>query len=456
MKKNNSFVSKKVDLESMRYFIMAKKNRDERNLKFETLQLHVGQENADPVTDSRAVPIYQTSSYVFRNSDHAAARFGLSDAGNIYGRLTNPTEDVFERRIAALEGGVAALAVASGAAAITYTIENLAQNGDHIVAAKNIYGGSYNLLAHTLPQYGIETSFVNIFDEDEVKAAIKDNTKAIFIETLGNPNSDVVDIEAIAKIAHDRKIPLVVDNTFATPYLVRPIEYGADIVVHSATKFIGGHGTTIGGVIVDSGKFDWEASGKFASLVDPNPSYHGISFTKAVGAAAFVTKIRAILLRDTGATLSPFHAFFFLQGLETLSLRVERHTENAAKVVEYLKNHPQVEKVNHPLATDDPKQKELYKKYFPNGGGSIFTFDIKGDEKKARDFIDNLEIFSLLANVADAKSLVIHPASTTHSQLTDEELLDQGIKKTTVRLSIGLENIDDIIEDLEEAFKAIQ
>ena len=435
---------------------MSKKSRNERSLKFETLQLHVGQETPDPVTDSRAVPIYQTSSYVFRNSDHAAARFGLADAGNIYGRLTNPTEDVFERRIAALEGGVAALAVASGAAAISYTIENLAQNGDHIVAAKNIYGGSYNLLAHTLPQYGIETSFVNIFDEEEVKAAIKDNTKAIFIETLGNPNSDVVDIEGIAKIAHDNKIPLVVDNTFATPYLVRPIEYGADIVVHSATKFIGGHGTTIGGVIVDSGKFDWEASGKFASLVDPNPSYHGVSFTKAVGPAAFVTKIRAILLRDTGATLSPFHAFFFLQGLETLSLRVERHTENAAKVVEYLKNHPQVEKVNHPLATDDPKQKELYKKYFPNGGGSIFTFDIKGDEKKARDFIDNLEIFSLLANVADAKSLVIHPASTTHSQLTDEELLDQGIKKTTVRLSIGLENIDDIIEDLEEAFKAIQ
>ena len=435
---------------------MSKKSRNERSLKFETLQLHVGQETPDPVTDSRAVPIYQTSSYVFRNSDHAAARFGLADAGNIYGRLTNPTEDIFERRIAALEGGVAALAVASGAAAISYTIENLAQNGDHIVAAKNIYGGSYNLLAHTLPQYGIETSFVNIFDEEEVKAAIKDNTKAIFIETLGNPNSDVVDIEGIAKIAHDNKIPLVVDNTFATPYLVRPIEYGADIVVHSATKFIGGHGTTIGGVIVDSGKFDWEASGKFASLVDPNPSYHGVSFTKAVGQAAFVTKIRAILLRDTGATLSPFHAFFFLQGLETLSLRVERHTENAAKVVEYLKNHPQVEKVNHPLATDDPKQKELYKKYFPNGGGSIFTFDIKGDEKKARDFIDNLEIFSLLANVADAKSLVIHPASTTHSQLTDEELLDQGIKKTTVRLSIGLENIDDIIEDLEEAFKAIQ
>ena len=435
---------------------MSMKSRNERSVKFETLQLHVGQETPDPVTDSRAVPIYQTSSYVFRNSDHAAARFGLADAGNIYGRLTNPTEDVFERRIAALEGGVAALAVASGAAAISYTIENLAQNGDHIVAAKNIYGGSYNLLAHTLPQYGIETSFVNIFDEEEVKAAIKDNTKAIFIETLGNPNSDVVDIEGIAKIAHDNKIPLVVDNTFATPYLVRPIEYGADIVVHSATKFIGGHGTTIGGVIVDSGKFDWEASGKFASLVDPNPSYHGVSFTKAVGPAAFVTKIRAILLRDTGATLSPFHAFFFLQGLETLSLRVERHTENAAKVVEYLKNHPQVEKVNHPLATDDPKQKELYKKYFPNGGGSIFTFDIKGDEKKARDFIDNLEIFSLLANVADAKSLVIHPASTTHSQLTDEELLDQGIKKTTVRLSIGLENIDDIIEDLEEAFKAIQ
>jgi len=435
---------------------MAKKSRSERNLKFETLQLHVGQENPDPVTDARAVPIYQTSSYVFRNSDHAQARFGLADAGNIYGRLTNPTEDVFEKRIAALEGGVAALAVASGAAAITYTIENLAQNGDHIVAAKNIYGGSYNLFAHTLPQYGIETSFVDIFNEEEVKAAIKDNTKAIFIETLGNPNSDVVDIEKIAGIAHDNKIPLVVDNTFATPYLVRPIEYGADIVVHSATKFIGGHGTTIGGVIVDGGKFDWEASGKFGSLVDPNPSYHGVSFTKVVGPAAFVTKIRAILLRDTGATLSPFHAFIFLQGLETLSLRVERHTENAAKVVEFLKNHPQVEKVNHPLATDDESQRALYKKYFPNGGGSIFTFEIKGDAKKARDFIDNLEIFSLLANVADVKSLVIHPASTTHSQLTEEELLDQGIKPNTIRLSIGTENIDDIIEDLEEAFKAVE
>jgi O-acetylhomoserine (thiol)-lyase len=435
---------------------MSKKTRAERNLKFETLQLHVGQENPDPVTDARAVPIYQTSSYVFRNSDHAAARFGLSDAGNIYGRLTNPTEDVFEQRIAALEGGVAALAVASGAAAITYTIENLAQNGDHIVSAKNIYGGSYNLLAHTLPQYGIATTFVDIFDYDAVEAAIQENTKAIFIETLGNPNSDVVDIEAVAKIAHAHKIPLVVDNTFATPYLVRPIEYGADIVVHSATKFIGGHGTTIGGVIVDSGKFDWEASGKFASLTEPNPSYHGISFTKAVGPAAFVTKIRAILLRDTGATISPFHAFFFLQGLETLSLRVERHVQNALKVVEYLNNHPQVENVNHPSISNDPVQQELYKKYFPNGGGSIFTFEIKGDAQKAKDFIDNLELFSLLANVADVKSLVIHPATTTHSQCTEEELLDQGIKPNTVRLSIGTENIDDIIEDLEEAFKAVQ
>jgi O-acetylhomoserine (thiol)-lyase len=435
---------------------MSKKTRAERNLKFETLQLHVGQENPDPVTDARAVPIYQTSSYVFRNSDHAAARFGLADAGNIYGRLTNPTEDVFEQRIAALEGGVAALAVASGAAAITYTIENLAQNGDHIVSAKNIYGGSYNLLAHTLPQYGIATTFVDIFDYDAVEAAIQENTKAIFIETLGNPNSDVVDIEAVAKIAHAHQIPLVVDNTFATPYLVRPIEYGADIVVHSATKFIGGHGTTIGGVIVDSGKFDWEASGKFASLTEPNPSYHGISFTKAVGPAAFVTKIRAILLRDTGATLSPFHAFFFLQGLETLSLRVERHVQNALKVVEYLNNHPQVENVNHPSISNDPVQQELYKKYFPNGGGSIFTFEIKGDAQKAKDFIDNLELFSLLANVADVKSLVIHPATTTHSQCTEEELLDQGIKPNTVRLSIGTENIDDIIEDLEEAFKAVQ
>ena len=427
--------------------------RENRKFKFETLQLHVGQETPDPVTDARAVPIYQTSSYVFRNCDHAAARFGLADAGNIYGRLTNPTEDVFEKRIAALEGGVAALAVASGAAAISYTIENLAQNGDHIVSAKNIYGGSFNLLEHTLPQYGITTTFVDIFDLDAVEAAIQDNTKAVYIETLGNPNSDVVDIEAIAKIAHAHKIPLVVDNTFATPYLVRPIEYGADIVVHSATKFIGGHGTTIGGVIVDSGKFDWEASGKFASLTEPNPSYHGISFTKAVGPAAFVTKIRAILLRDTGATISPFHSFIFLQGLETLSLRVERHVENALKVVQYLKNHPQVEEVHHP---DDPKQKELYAKYFPNGGGSIFTFEIKGDAQKAKDFIDNLELFSLLANVADVKSLVIHPATTTHSQCTEEELLDQGIKPNTIRLSIGTENIDDIIQDLDEAFKAVQ
>ncbi len=435
---------------------MSKKTYAERNLKFETLQLHVGQETPDPVTDARAVPIYQTSSYVFRNSEHAAARFGLSDAGNIYGRLTNPTEDIFEQRIAALEGGVAALAVASGAAAISYTFQNLAHAGDHIVAAKNIYGGTYNLLAHTLPEYGITTTFVDPFNYEEVEAAIKENTKAIHIETLGNPNSDVVDIEKLADIAHAHKIPLVVDNTFATPYLVRPIEYGADIVVHSATKFIGGHGTTIGGVIVDSGKFDWEASGKFPSLTEPNPSYHGISFTKAVGAAAFVTKIRAILLRDTGATLSPIHAFIFLQGLETLSLRVERHVENALKVVEYLENHPQVEKVNHPAVSNDKEQQELYKKYFPNGGGSIFTFEIKGDAKKAKDFIDNLELFSLLANVADVKSLVIHPASTTHSQLKEEELLDQGIKPNTIRLSIGTENIDDIIEDLEEAFKAVK
>lgn len=434
---------------------MEKKPYAERNLKFETLQLHVGQEQPDPVTDARAVPIYQTSSYVFRNSDHAAARFGLEDPGNIYGRLTNPTEDVFEQRIAALEGGVAALAVASGAAAIAYTFQNLAHAGDHIVAAKNIYGGTYNLLAHTLPEYGITTTFVDPFNYEEVEAAIQENTKAIHIETLGNPNSDVVDIERIANIAHVYKIPLVVDNTFATPYLVRPIEYGADIVVHSATKFIGGHGTTIGGVIIDSGKFDWEASGKFPSLTEPNPSYHGISFTKAVGAAAFVTKIRAILLRDTGATLSPFHAFIFLQGLETLSLRVERHVENALKVVEYLNNHPQVEKVHHPSVSDEPGQQELYKKYFPKGGGSIFTFEIKGDAQKAKDFIDNLELFSLLANVADVKSLVIHPATTTHSQCTEEELLDQGIRPNTIRLSIGTENIDDIIEDLEEAFKAV-
>lgn len=401
----------------------------ERNYRFETLQLHVGQENPDPVTDARAVPIYQTSSYVFKNCDHAEARFGLADAGNIYGRLTNPTEDVFEKRIAALEGGV---------------------------AAKNIYGGTYNLLEHTLPAYGISTTFVDPFNFDEVENAIQDNTKAVFIETLGNPNSDVVDIEKIAEIAHAHKIPLVIDNTFATPYLVRPIEYGADIVVHSATKFIGGHGTTIGGVIVDSGKFDWEASGKFESLTTPNPSYHGVSFTKAVGPAAFVTKIRAILLRDTGATISPFHAFIFLQGLETLSLRVERHVENALKVVQYLKNHPQVEAVHHPSVSDDPVQQELYKKYFPNGGGSIFTFEIKGDDRKAKDFIDNLQLFSLLANVADVKSLVIHPASTTHSQMTEEELLGSGIKPNTIRLSIGTENVDDIIEDLDEAFKAVK
>ncbi|MEE1342562.1 MAG: O-acetylhomoserine aminocarboxypropyltransferase/cysteine synthase family protein [Lachnospiraceae bacterium] len=435
---------------------MAKKTRDQRNLRFETLQLHVGQENPDPVTDARAVPIYQSSSFVFHNSQHAADRFGLKDAGNIYGRLTNPTQDVFEQRMAALEGGVAALAVASGAAAITYTIENLAQNGDHIVAAKNIYGGTYNLLAHTLPQYGITTTFVDPFNFNEVEAAIGDNTKAVYIETLGNPRSEVVDIEKLAKIAHDHKIPLVVDNTFATPYLVQPIKYGADIVVHSATKFIGGHGTTIGGVIVDSGKFDWETSGKFEALTAPNPSYHGVSFTKAVGPAAFVTKIRAILLRDTGATISPFHSFIFLQGLETLSLRVERHVENALKVVEFLKNHPQVEAVHHPAVTEDESQKELYKKYFPNGGGSIFTFEIKGDQKKAMEFIDNLELFSLLANVADVKSLVIHPATTTHSQCNEEELLDQGIKPNTIRLSIGTEHIDDIIEDLQEAFDAVK
>ena len=439
----------------MRRMIMTKLTREQRNFKFETLQLHVGQEQPDPTTDARAVPIYQTSSYVFRNCDHAAARFGLSDAGNIYGRLTNPTEDVFEKRIAALEGGVAALAVASGAAAVTYTILNLAQNGDNIVSAKNIYGGSFNLFEHTLPQYGIETIFVDIFKEEEVENAINEKTKALYIETLGNPNSDVVDIESIAKIAHKHKIPLVVDNTFATPYLVRPIEYGADIVVHSATKFIGGHGTSIGGVIVDGGKFDWEASDKFDSLTKPNPSYHGISFTQACGPAAFVTKVRAILLRDTGATLSPFNAFLFLQGLETLSLRVERHTYNALKVVEYLNNHPQVESVSHPSVSTDSKQQELYKKYFPNGGGSIFTFDIKGDAQKAKDFIDNLELFSLLANVADVKSLVIHPATTTHSQCTEEELLDQGIRPNTIRLSIGCENIDDIIQDLDEAFKAI-
>lgn len=429
--------------------------RENRKFKFETLQLHVGQENPDPATDARAVPIYQSSSFVFRNCDHAAARFDLSDAGNIYGRLTNPTQDVFEKRMAALEGGAAALAVASGAAAISYSIQNVAQNGGHIVAAKNIYGGTFNLLLHTLSQYGITTTFVDIFNDGELEAAIQDNTKAVFIETLGNPNSDVVDIEAVAEIAHKHKIPLIVDNTFATPYLVRPIEYGADIVVHSATKFIGGHGTAVGGVIVDGGKFDWEASGKFPVLTEPDPSYHGISFTKAAGPAAFVTRIRAILLRDTGATLSPFHAFLFLQGLETLSLRVERHVENALKVAEYLNSHPQVECVHHPSVTQDESQKALYQKYFPKGGGSIFTFEIRGGKQKAKDFIDNLELFSLLANVADVKSLVIHPATTTHSQCTEEELLEQGIRPNTIRLSVGTENIDDIIQDLEEAFKAV-
>ncbi|MBR1812143.1 MAG: O-acetylhomoserine aminocarboxypropyltransferase/cysteine synthase [Clostridia bacterium] len=427
-----------------------------RNYKFETLQLHVGQEHADPVTDARAVPIYQTSSFVFHNSQHAADRFGLRDAGNIYSRLTNPTSDVFEQRIAALEGGVAALAVASGAAAITYAIENITFAGDHVVAAKNIYGGTFNLLQHTLPAYGVTTTFVDPNNFEEIENAIQENTKLVFIETLGNPNSDVVDIEKIAGIAHAHNLPLIIDNTFATPYLVRPIEYGADVVVHSATKFIGGHGTTIGGVIVDGGTFDWKAAGKFPGLVEPNPSYHGISFYDAVGPAAFVTRIRAILLRDTGATLSPFHSFFFLQGLETLSLRVERHVENAIKVAEYLKNQPLVEAVHHPSITDDPAQQALYKKYFPNGGGSIFTFEIKGDAKKAQAFIDNLQLFSLLANVADVKSLVIHPASTTHAELTEAEQLDQGIKPNTIRLSIGTEHIDDIITDLDEAFKAIQ
>lgn len=435
---------------------MSKKiNRKDRNFKFETLQLHVGQEHPDPATDARAVPIYQTSSYVFQNCDHAAARFALSDPGNIYGRLTNPTQDVFEQRIAALEGGAAALAVSSGAAAVTYTIQNLAQNGDHIVAAKNIYGGTYNLLAHTLPQYGIETTFADP-QPQALEAAIRDNTKAIYIETLGNPHSDVADLAAAARIAHSHHIPLVVDNTFATPYLVRPIAYGADIVVHSATKFIGGHGTSLGGVIVDGGNFDWEASGKFSSLTEPNPSYHGVSFTKAAGAAAFVTKIRAILLRDMGAALSPFHAFLFLQGLETLSLRVERHVENALQVAAYLNGHPQVEAVHHPSVSKDPVQQALYQKYFPNGGGSIFTFDIKGDERLAKDFIDHLELFSLLANVADAKSLVIHPASTTHAQLNETELCEQGIKPNTIRLSIGTEHIEDILMDLEEAFEAVR
>ena len=426
-----------------------------KNYKFETLQLHVGQEKPDSATGARAVPIYLTSSYVFNNAEHAADRFALKDAGNIYGRLTNPTQDVFEQRIAALEGGVAALAVASGAAAITYSILALAGNGDHVVAANNIYGGSYNLLEHTLRTYGIDTTFVDPADPNNFKKAIKINTKLVFIETLGNPNSDVIDIEEIAKIAHANKIPLVIDNTFGTPYLVRPIEFGADIVVHSATKFIVGHGTALGGVIVDSGKFDWEASGKFPQFVNPNPSYHGVSFTKAVGAAAFVVFIRAILLRDTGAAISPINAFVALQGLETLSLRVERHSENAAKVVKYLASNPKVERVHHPLVSTDKTQQKLYKKYFLNGGGSIFTFEIKGDEATAKKFIDNLEIFSLLANVADVKSLVIHPASTTHAELNDEELNAVGIYRNTIRLSIGTEHIDDIIDDLDNAFKAI-
>ena len=423
------------------------------NYKFETLQLHVGQEQADPVTDSRAVPIYQTTSYVFHNSQHAADRFALKDAGNVYGRLTNPTEAVLESRIAALEGGSAALAVASGAAAITYTIQALAANGGHIVAQSSIYGGSFNLLSNTLPQYGINTTFVNIHDLDEVRNAITPDTRAIYIETLGNPNSDIPDIEAVAALAHEHKIPLVVDNTFGTPYLIRPFEYGADIVVHSATKFIGGHGTTLGGVIIESGKFDYKASGLFKNITEPNPSYHGIPFFDAVGPAAFVTYIRAIILRDTGAAISPFNAFLLLQGIETLSLRLERHAENTKKVIEYLKNHPQVEKINHPSLEDHPDH-ELYKKYFPNGGASIFTFDIKGGTEEAWKFIDNLKIFSLLANVADVKSLVIHPATTTHSQLPAEELEELGIKGNTIRLSIGTEHIDDIIADLENGFKA--
>ena len=425
------------------------------NYKFETLQLHVGQENPDPATDARAVPIYATTSYVFHNCEHAAARFGLADAGNIYGRLTNSTQDVLEQRVAALEGGVAALALASGAAAITYTLEALGQNGGHFVAQKTIYGGSYNLLAHTLPNFGITASFVNIHDLEEVEAAIQDNTRAIYIETLGNPNSDIPDIDALAELAHKHGIPLVVDNTFGTPYLIRPIEHGADIVVHSATKFFGGHGTTLGGIIVDSGKFDWSASGKYPAITEPNPSYHGVSFVKAVGAAAFVTYIRAVLLRDTGATISPFAAFLLLQGIETLSLRLERHAENTKKVVDFLADHPQVEKVNHPSLSDHPDN-ELYKKYFPNGGGSIFTFEIKGSVKEVHKFIDSLRIFSLLANVADVKSLVIHPATTTHSQLSAEELEDQGIKPNTIRLCIGTEHIDDIIADLQNGFDAVK
>ena len=426
------------------------------NYKFETLQLHVGQEQADPTTDSRAVPIYQTTSYVFHNSQHAADRFGLADAGNIYGRLTNSTQDVLEKRIAALEGGTAALALASGAAAITYTIQALAANGGHIVAQKTIYGGSFNLLSHTLPQYGIRTTFVNAHDLKEIEDAIQDNTRAIYLETLGNPNSDIPDIDAVAKIAHARQIPLVIDNTFGTPYLIRPIEHGADIVVHSATKFIGGHGTTLGGIIVDSGKYDWKANAdQYPQIAKPNPSYHGVSFADAAGPAAFVTFIRAILLRDTGAAISPFNAFLLLQGVETLSLRLDRHAQNTKKVVEYLSGHPLVEKVNHPSLPDHPDH-ELYNRYFPDGGASIFTFEIKGGQKEAWKFIDNLKIFSLLANVADVKSLVIHPASTTHSQLSEEELLDQGIKPNTIRLSIGTEHIDDIIADLENGFEAIR
>ena len=426
-----------------------------KNYRFETLQLHVGQEQADPASDARAVPIYQTTAYVFHNSQHAADRFGLADPGNIYGRLTNSTQGVLEERVAALEGGSAALAVASGAAAIAYTIEALAANGGHIVAQKTIYGGTFNLLEHTLPQYNIKTSFVDAHDLAEVEGAIKDDTRAIFLETLGNPNSDIPDIDAIAEIAHKHGLPLVIDNTFGTPYLIRPIEHGADIVVHSATKFLGGHGTTLGGIIVESGKFDWKASGNYPQIADPNPSYHGVSFYDAVGPAAFVTYIRAILLRDTGAAISPFNAFLLLQGIETLSLRVERHAENTKKVVEYLSKHPLVEKVNHPSLPDHPDH-ELYKKYFPNGGGSIFTFDIKGGREEAWKFIDNLKIFSLLANVADVKSLVIHPASTTHSQLSDAELADQGIGQNTIRLSIGTENVDDIIDDLEGGFDAIR
>lgn len=423
-------------------------------LRFETLQIHVGQEQPDPVTDARAVPIYATTSYVFHDSAHAAARFGLSDAGNIYGRLTNSTQDVLEKRVAALEGGVAALALASGAAAITYTLEALGQNGGHFVAQKTIYGGSYNLLAHTLPNFGITATFVDIHNLEEVEAAIRNQTRGIYVETLGNPNSDIPNLDALAELAHKHGLPLIVDNTFGTPYLIRPIEHGADIVVHSATKFLGGHGTTLGGVIVDSGKFDWEASGRYPAISEPNPSYHGVSFVKAAGEAAFVTYIRAILLRDTGAAISPFASFLLLQGIETLSLRLERHIENTKRVVEYLENHPLVEKVNHPSLPEHPDH-DLYEKYFPNGGGSIFTFEIKGGVQEAHKFIDHLEIFSLLANVADVKSLVIHPATTTHSQLSQEELLDQGIRENTIRLSIGTEHIDDIIEDLEKGFQAV-